>query len=165
MFLLVFLKWIIKKLGRTTRWFSPPSPPAPYLPTSPFQIRKVVSLIWVPRGTHHPLPRRHRHQRWSHHTHRGQDQQECLSQALFWPQETFCTLPWSKTPRPGTTSYQKWKEKKNKNLEKQALGAIKTSWEGLPPTYLPQGGVHPSFNIIHVLRTVRVLLCFGGHVS
>ena len=110
----------------------------------------MVTLIWVSRGTHHPLPRRDRHRRWSHHTHRGQDQQECLSQALFWPQETFCTLPWSKTRRPGTTSYQKWKEKKNKNLEKQALGAIKTSWEGLPPTYLPQGVVRPSFLNTHL---------------
>ena len=137
--------WFIIKLGRPTCWFSPLSPPAPYLPTYPFQIRKVVSLIWVSRGTHHPLPRRDRHLRWSHHTHRGQDQLECLSYTLFWPQGTFCTLHWSKTLRPGTTSCQKRKEKKDKNPESEHFGAVKTSWEGLHPTYLPRPVVRGSF--------------------
>ena len=137
------------------RWFSPRSPPAHYLPTYPFQIRKVVSLIWVSRGTHHPLPRRDRHRRWSYHTHRGQDQLECLSYTLFWPQGTFCTLHWSKTPRPGTTSCQKRKEKKDKNPESEHFGAVKTSWEGLPPTYLPHVDVRVSFLNIHVVPLVN----------
>ena len=114
----------------------------------------MVSLIWVSRGTHHPLPRRDRHRRWSYHTHRGQDQLECLSYTLFWPQGTFCTLHWSKTLRPGTTSCQKRKEKKDKNPESEHFGAVKTSWEGLHPTYLPHHVVRVSFLNIHVLLSV-----------
>ena len=116
----------------------------------------MVSLIWVSRGTHHPLPRRDRHRRWSHHTHRGQDQLECLSYTLFWPQGAFCTLHWSKTPRPGTTSCQKRKEKKDKNPESEHFGAVKTSWEGLHPTYLPRVVVRGSFLNTHV--TYRAVL-------